>query len=98
MIMANYMLGGTFSARLVTRIRHKEGLSYGVGSQFNVPTKDDGGEFAVFAISNPENAPKVEVSMKDEIALTLKSGFTADELADAKKSWLQERVVERSQD
>jgi zinc protease len=98
MIMANYILGGTFSARLVTRIRHKEGLSYGVGSQFSVPTKDDGAEFVVFAISNPENAPKVEVSMKDEIALTLKGGFTADELAEAKKSWLQERVLGRSQD
>jgi zinc protease len=96
--MANYMLGGSFSARLVTRIRHKEGLSYGAGSQLSVPTKDDGAEFVAFAISNPENAPKVEASMKDEIALTLKDGFTADELAAAKKGWLQERVLGRSQD
>jgi zinc protease len=98
MIMANYILGGTFSSRLETRIRHKEGLSYGVGSQFSVPTKDDGANFIAYAISNPENAPKVETSMKDELALAVKNGFTADELAAAKKAWLQERVLGRSQD
>ena len=98
MIMANYMLGGTFSSHLLMRIRQKEGLSYGVGSQFSAPTKDDGGEFVAYAISNPPNAPKVEASLKDEIAQTIKSGFTADELAAAKKAWLQERVLGRSQD
>ena len=98
MIMANYNLGGTFSARLVTRIRHKEGLSYGVGSQINVPTKDDGATFVAFAISNPENAPKVEASLMDEVALTIKGGFTSEELAAAKKAWAEERLVGRSQD
>ena len=98
MFMANYILGGTFSSRLETRIRHKEGLSYGVGSSFSVPTKDDGGSFVAYAISNPANAPKVEFSMKDEIALAVKNGFTAEELAAAKKAWLQERVLGRSQD
>jgi zinc protease len=98
MIMANYILGGTLSGRLPDRIRSKEGLSYGVGSQFSAPIKDDGAEFVAYAISNPPNAPKVEVSMKDEIAQTEKNGFTADELAAAKKAWLQERVLGRSQD
>lgn len=98
MIMANYILGGTFSSRLETRVRHKEGLSYGVGSQFNAPIKDDGATFVVYAISNPQNTPKVEASLKDEISLTVKNGFTADELAAAKKAWLQEQVLGRSQD
>jgi zinc protease len=98
MIMANYMLGGSLAARLPNRIRNKEGLSYGVGSAFSVPIKDDGAEFMAYAISNPQNAPKVEASMKDELALTSKDGFTAEELAAAKKAWLQERVLGRSQD
>jgi zinc protease len=97
-IMANYILGGTFSARLVARIRSKEGLSYGVGSQINVPTRDDGATFLAYAISNPENAPKVEASFMDEVARTIKGGFTAEELADAKKAWAEERLVGRSQD
>ncbi|MEI9971616.1 MAG: pitrilysin family protein [Ignavibacteriota bacterium] len=98
MIMANYMLGGSLSSRLSDRIRSKEGLSYGVGSQFSAPIHDDGAQFVAFAISNPENAPKVEASMKDELARTEKSGFSADELAAAKKAWLQERGLRRSQD
>jgi len=98
MIMANYMLGGSLAARLPDRIRNKEGLSYGVQSNFSAPIKDDGGEFLAYAISNPQNAPKVESSMKDELAKTEKEGFTADELAAAKKAWLQERVLGRSQD
>jgi zinc protease len=97
-LLANYILGGSFSARLVTRIRHKEGLSYDVRSSLGAPTKDDGGTFLGLAISAPQNSPKVEESFRDEIAKTLKDGFTDDEVSAAKKSWLQERYVQRSQD
>ena len=65
---------------------------------FGAPTKDDGGNFLAFAISNPQNTPKVEASFSDELAKTLKDGFTADEVAAAKKAWLQERGVGRSED
>ena len=97
-LLANYILGGSFSARLVTRIRHKEGLSYGVQSSLGAPTKDDGGTFMGLAISAPQNTPKVEESFRDEIAKTLKDGFTDEEVSAAKKAWLQERFVQRSQD
>ncbi|MFY8037245.1 MAG: insulinase family protein, partial [Cyclobacteriaceae bacterium] len=41
MVMANFMLGGGFlNSRLATRIRQKEGLSYGVGSQFSTGSLD----------------------------------------------------------
>ena len=98
MLMANYLLGGPWSSHLSERIRNKEGLSYGAGSNFSAPTQDDGGAFTAYAISNPPNAPKVEFSIKDEIAQTLKNGFTAEELAAAKKAWMQESVLGRSQD
>ena len=98
MLMANYLLGGEWSSRLSERIRNKEGLSYGTGSSFSAPTLDDGGTFTASAISNPPNAPKVEFSIKDAIAQPLKNGFTAEELAAAKKAGMQERVLGRSQD
>ena len=79
-------------------LRDKEGLSYGIGSGFGAPAKDDGATFSVFGISNPQNAPKVEASVKDELARTVKDGFTADEVSAAKKSWLEEQTVARSQD
>jgi zinc protease len=99
LVMANYMFGGSgLGTRLSRRIRDKEGLSYGVQSEFAVPTKDDAATFVGVAISAPLNAPKVDASFKDELAKTLKEGFTADEVATAKKAWLQERGMSRSED
>ena len=98
-MMANYMFGASgLGTRLSRRIRDKEGLSYVAQSNFGAPTKDDGGNFLAVAISNPQNAPKVEASFRDELAKTLKEGFTADEVAAAKKAWLQERGMSRSED
>jgi zinc protease len=96
--VANYIFGGSGGSRLFKRIRDKEGLSYGIGSRFNVPQKDNGASFFVFGISNPQNAPKLEASFRDELARTVKDGFTAEEVAAAKKSWLDEQMVNRSQD
>ena len=44
------------------------------------------------------NGPKVEFSFTDELARTLKDGFTAKEVAEAKKAFLDSRLVSRSQD
>jgi len=40
----------------------------------------------------------VEAGFKDELARALKDGFTADEVAKEKKAWLDQLVVQRSQD
>jgi len=98
LVLANYMTGGSFASRLVHRIRDKEGLSYGVSSNVSVPATDDDGIFISNGICAPQNAPKVEASLKDELAQILKGGFTADEVAAAKKSWQQEEMVGRTQD
>ena len=99
LVMANYMFGGSsLGTRLSRRIRDKEGLSYGVQSDFAVPTKEDAATFVGVALSAPQNTPKVEASFKDELAKTLKEGFTADEVAAAKKAWIQERTMSRSED
>lgn len=97
--LGNYILGGAaISSRLGTRIREKEGLSYGVGSQLNVSPEEETGQFLTYAIAAPQNIAKVEAAFNDEIARVLKDGFTADELAKAKSGWLQARQVERAQD
>jgi zinc protease len=98
LVLANYMFGGSGASRLFRRVRDKEGLSYGVNSGVGAPAIDDNARFMANAISNPQNAPKVEASIKDELARTAKDGFTAEEVAAAKKSWLEERMVSRSQD
>jgi zinc protease len=98
-MMANYMFGGSgLGTRMSRRIRDKEGLSYGTQSNFGAPAKDDGGNFLALAISAPQNTPKVEASFRDELDKTLKEGFGADEVAAAKKAWLQERGMSRTED
>ena len=53
---------------------------------------------SVSAIANPTNVPKVEGSFMDELTKTLRDGFTASELADAKKTIHDTRVGARSSD
>jgi len=42
--------------------------------------------------------PKVEASFQDELVKTLKNGFTVDEVTAAKKAFLDQRSVGRSQE
>jgi len=99
LILGNYMLGGGFlNSRLATRIRQKEGLSYGVGSQFSASSLDKNGSFMSYAIYAPQNAEKLEAAFKEEIDKALKEGFTADEIKAAKSGYLQSRQVGRAQD
>lgn len=100
MVLANYMLGGGsgLSSRLMNRIRQKEGLSYGVGSQFSAPPIDDAANFFAYAIYAPENREKVEAAFVEEVEKMLKEGFTDKEIEEAKKSFIQSTTVDRSQD
>jgi zinc protease len=99
LLMGNYMLGGgALRSRLADRIRQKEGLSYGVGSQLTVPSRDPAGMWLAFAISAPQNTVKVEAALREELDKALKDGFTDAELADAKKAWLQSQQVSRTGD
>jgi zinc protease len=87
--MGNFMLGGGFlNSRLATRIRQKDGLSYGVGSGFFASSLDEFGSFSANAIYAPQNVAKLEAAFKEEIERVLKDGFTADEIAQAKAGWL----------
>jgi zinc protease len=98
MVLANYIFGGSLAGRLPNRIRNQEGLSYSVGSGFSAASDGDAAVFSAGAICNPKNAPRVEASFQDELKKTLASGFTAEEVAAAKKSIHDERMVARSQD
>ncbi|HEX4947820.1 MAG TPA: pitrilysin family protein [Blastocatellia bacterium] len=99
LVLGNYMLGGGFlNSRLAVRIRQRDGLSYGVGSQLSAAALDQSGQFVSFAIYAPQNVTKLEAAFKEEIARMLKDGFTAEEIEKAKSGWLQSRQVSRAQD
>jgi len=99
LVLGNYMLGGGFlNSRLATRVRQKEGLSYGVGSQFNASSLDRNGIFIINAIYAPQNAQRLEAAIKEELTRALADGFTDDEVKAAKAGWLQSNQVTRAQD
>lgn len=98
MVLSSYLFGGGMNSRLFARIRGKEGLSYGVSGQMMVPTEDDRSLMIAYAICAPQNAPKVEASVKDELAQILAKGFSSEEVEAARKSWIQSRQVSRAND
>lgn len=97
--LGNYLMGGGFlNSRLATRIRQKEGLSYGVGSVLNASAIDRFASFVGHAIYAPENVGKLETAFREEINLALEGGFTAGEFEKARTGLLQSREVQRAQD
>ncbi|WP_345948256.1 pitrilysin family protein [Mucilaginibacter sp. PAMB04274] len=100
LIMADYMIGGgALSSRLANRIRQKEGISYGVGSGLSAGYFDQNtGVTQFYAIYAPENAARLDAAFKEEIEKVIKDGFTDQEVAEAKKGYLQSRGVSLAQD
>ena len=98
MMFANQMFGGDLKSRLWRRIREKEGFSYGVGSAFIASVRSNFSQFMVQATCLPANILKVEAAFKDELAMLRKDGFTEEEVATAKKTYLEQRALGRAQD
>jgi len=99
MVFGNYMLGGGFlNSRLATRIRVKDGLSYGVGSTLSAKSDEKDGQFGVYAIAAPQNIAKVEAAFREEMERALKDGFTQTEIDADRMGWLQSRTLQRSED
>jgi zinc protease len=96
--IAQIVFGGSPNSRLFMRIRIKDGLSYGAGAYFSMPTKEDAGEMSAYAISAPQNTPKVEADFNEELAKALKDGFTADEVEKAKKIYADQQAVGRAEE
>jgi zinc protease len=99
LLLGNYLLGGgAINSRIANRLRQKEGLSYGAGSQFSAGALDAVGQWGGFAIYAPQNLARLEAAFNEELALALKDGFKAEEVDAAKTSWLQGQATSRSQD
>jgi zinc protease len=97
--LGNYIFGGGFlSSRLATRLRQKDGLSYGAGSFMTMNPEDDKATLGAYAICAPQNLAKVEVGFKEELTRMLKDGFTDKEIQSAKSGLLQGKKVSRAQD
>jgi len=97
-LVGNFILGGNPASRLWARVREKEGLSYDVGSFIGWNPVDRNSTWTATAIFAPENQPKVEAAVKEELARVLREGIGAQELAQAQQALLSQRRLSRAQD
>ncbi len=98
MVLASYMFGEPITSRVSNRIRNKEGLSYGANARITIPTEGDAATLNVSVSLNPAVGPKVEQCYFEELQKAYKDGFTAAEVAEAKKAVLDARLIGRSTD
>jgi zinc protease len=97
-VLASYMFGEPITSHISDRIRNREGLSYGANARMTVPAEGDSALLTGTVSLNPGVGPKVEASFVDELKKVYQSGFSAAELAEAKKAYLNARVIGRSTD
>lgn len=99
LVAGNYIFGGgSMKSRLADRVRQRDGLSYSVASQFRADPLDETAAQLMFAIAAPENIDRVEAAFREELALLLDKGVTADELKDAVDGLLKARERSRGED
>lgn len=91
--IANEMLGsgGFLTARIPTRLREKEGISYGAGSYMNIPIDNTVASWAWYAFFNPTKKDAVNKALKEEVNKAVKDGFTETEFKSNLTSWLNSR-------
>jgi len=98
MVVASYMFGEPITSRVSNRIRNQEGLSYGANARITIPTEGDSAQLSATVSLNPAVGPKVESCFMEELQKAYKGGFTAEEVAEAKKAILDARLIGRSTD
>ena len=78
--VGNYILGGNFSARLMTVIRDQMGLTYGIWSRLKGITTLHGGQWTVGVTLSNENLSRGIEETKAEMARFVEGGITPEEL------------------
>lgn len=75
LLLATHVLGGGgFDSRLLTRLRQKEGISYGVGAGLRASPFEPAGYVQFFAIYAPQYRDRLDAGFSEEIARFVKDG------------------------
>lgn len=83
--VANHILGGGgFSSRLMSEVREKRGLVYGISSRFS--PMDAPGPFRIMFQTRGDQAGEALELVRDELARFVEEGPTEEEVADARRN------------
>jgi zinc protease len=90
----NYILGGgSFTSRMMSRVRSNEGLAYHVGSSFNIDSRDYG-TFSAYCQTKNSTAHKAVSIMLDEIKKIRLNPVDTSEIAMARDAYINQFVFE----
>ena len=93
------ILGGDADSRIWTRLREREGLAYDAGVHLTGNHFEPRSTLSIHASAASDKAGAALNSLQEELARALKDGFSAREVARAKRAWQQERKTSlRSED
>ncbi len=98
LLLANHLFGGNPSSRLWSRIRERDGLSYGVGSGIDWNSFEANSRWTANASFAPQNRARIEAALREELERSLREGFTRAELDLARGGLLNARRLARAQD
>ena len=98
LVVANHILGTPGASRLWSRVRERDGLSYGIRSSLDVSSFEPNATIGMSAIFAPQNLGKLRAALSEELARAVRDGFTDAEVAQAKESILRQRRLARTQD
>ncbi len=98
LVLANYLLGGSSTARMPARVREKEGLSYSTFTSFQASAFEPAASFRIGAIFAPQNRERVERAVREELERAVRQGFTPEEVKTGKQALLEARRMARTQD
>ena len=98
LLVVDRVLGASPESRIPGRVREREGLSYSIQTWLALSSFEENTPLYLYAIFAPENRDRIRAAIAEEFARALKDGFTADEVADAKRALLQARRIARAQD
>jgi zinc protease len=98
LVLADYVYGGGTRSRVWTRLREKEGLSYGTFSFLNASHYDQMAMFVSGAMCAPQNAAKAMTGLLEELKTLAGGGLKDDELKEHKKAYQAYFENELSQD
>jgi zinc protease len=96
--IGNEILGGSFTSRLTTRFRQKEGWSYGASSRLSVGSLDKVSRFLIYASCKPDVIEKVTKAADEELARFIKDGVTQEEVKLAVTQTIENMRLERGKD
>jgi len=98
MNLAAYVLGQSAKSRLINRLRHQGGLSYGARAGLRTDSQDEQSSLTATAICAPQNAEQALTAMREEIHGWIKTGLTDEELAEARPSLVMKMETALSDD